>query len=470
MTNPPGRAVGARIPAGRGPDRRAVLALGAACLAAPRAWAADPDPDETAFALVDGVTGRLIDGHRADEPRRPASLAKLATAAAALDLLSPGWRFQTNVWRGSAVRPTLVLTGDDPALDPAGLAALIDGVPPIEGPVDLLVDPGPGPVLDRIEPDQPIAAPYNPGLAGLALSFNRARVVWRAGAAPHALLPGDGLDLPAESLAFEAASDARPAWSWRWSGERELWTVPPTGSGATDIPIGRPADAFAAAAALVMARRGFSVAARLVRPAPSDLTLIARRDSPDLEAILRGCLRHSTNLTAEMVGLAAATRALGRAPPTLASAASATLDHLARRHRAIDWRGASLVNHSGLTTASRLSPLSLARLLVAAPGLADLLSPPADGSGIALRVKTGTLAYVRGLAGVFETATGERRAFAILAAADGPRRALDRIRPAALEVPPNSRLWLAGAKAREASLLRTWGAQGVRAPGSGGGP
>ena len=187
--------------------------------------------------------------------------------------------------------------------------------------------------------------------------------------------------------------------------------------------------------------------------------------------ILREMLKHSTNLTAEVTG-SAATRAVGRA--------GAHAGRVGCRDERLG--GASvagfplgdpefrLVNHSGLTLDSRVSPRRLVALLAAlarrgtgpAGRMAGCLaaSPTISairrvGQGGADRLrrleivaKTGTMSYVRGLAGYIDDA-GRPPA--------GLRGLLERFRPARRPGPERvDRAWMGRAKAFERALIRNW--------------
>jgi D-alanyl-D-alanine carboxypeptidase/D-alanyl-D-alanine-endopeptidase (penicillin-binding protein 4) len=185
---------------------------------------------------------------------------------------------------------------------------------------------------------------------------------------------------------------------------------------------------------------------------------LAQRQSATLDEIIQGCLRYSTNVTAEMVTrVSALARTGGKPLGGLARSAAQAIDQLVERHSTIDWGGAILENGSGLGTAARLTVRQIASVLWAEPDFANLLKPLSPSKPGGLQIKTGTLAYVRGLAGTFTTQAGERRIFAILASEDQARAALDRVRPPPLNVPPESRLWLAQAKRQEVALLEQWG-------------
>lgn len=62
-------------------------------------------PDTALVAVVqDAASGRTVLSLRAALPVNPASLAKLFTTAAALDLLGPAWTWTTPVWLAGPVR------------------------------------------------------------------------------------------------------------------------------------------------------------------------------------------------------------------------------------------------------------------------------------------------------------------------------------------------------------------------------
>ncbi|MGG7567012.1 D-alanyl-D-alanine carboxypeptidase/D-alanyl-D-alanine endopeptidase [Rhodovulum sp. DZ06] len=298
-------------------------------------------------------------------------------------------------------------------------------------------------------------------------------------------------------------------------GGAETWIVSPDALGREGrrwLPVRRPAIYAADAFRALADARGIALPAPTEGPAPAGAALVARHESRPLDWILRGMLRYSTNLTAEALGLAAS-GARGARPGGLAPSAAAMSRWLMRRAALEDLEGLALQNHSGLSAQSRITPLQMARALRAAavmgddgmltaaaraagvtaappapvpgaadgaartPGVAagaaaagadpaglprgalhDLLRPVPLGSGadapppgVEARAKTGTLLFVRGLAGYLDAASGRRFAFAIFSE-DLARRAaaedLDRAR--------GSTTWRKRAQALERRLLNAW--------------
>jgi serine-type D-Ala-D-Ala carboxypeptidase/endopeptidase (penicillin-binding protein 4) len=429
----------------------------------------------TGFAVADAATGAVIEAHGADLDRPPASVVKIFAALYALDALGPGHRFRTalaapdGVHGGRAAGLALV-GGGDPTLDTDALAAMAarlkaGGVSGIDG--AFATDATALPALSVTEADQPGHAGYNPAISALNLNFNRVHLAWKpAGDGPELAVtaPGSRHTVPVTGVRVELGGAA--GYAHRLEAGAEVWRLAPglaKGTGSIWLPVRRPpayaGEVFAHLAGIV----GLDPAP--ARPADEAATPRVEKplvvhESPDLVALARGMLRHSTNLTAETLGLAAA-RAAGAAPASLADAAGA-MERWARGRYAL--RRARFVNHSGLTTRSTLTAHETLRVLAAERALLVSLLPERPildargealrGPGGTVRAKTGTMHYLRGLAGYLE-GRGRTLAFAIYAADPDARAGLG---PASIEPPPGARDWLARARAQENALLRRWAA------------
>ncbi|MBN9023164.1 MAG: D-alanyl-D-alanine carboxypeptidase [Rhizobiales bacterium] len=174
-------------------------------------------------------------------------------------------------------------------------------------------------------------------------------------------------------------------------------------------------------------------------------------------------LRYSNNLSAELVGLAASSKLTGRKLSLLESAAALAAWWQLRVPDA-DWTGLFLENHSGLSSRSLATPRQFVVMLEEAAGPlggADFhaLLRPISWKGVkgSARVKTGTMSYIRGLAGYLDTASGRRLAFAIFFNDDDKRAALDaRFDPQVREIDPASRPWRDRALKLEETLTSAW--------------
>lgn len=118
----------------------------------------------------------------------------------------------------------------------------------------------------------------------------------------------------------------------------------------------------------------------------------------------------------------------------------------------------ALVNHSGLSDDSRLSPRRMAALLSAERDgpLPDLLPEHAlaedAAAGASARAKTGTMDFVRGLAGYLDAPSGRRLAFAYFANDLEARAATPEIDGRRA----GARAWRNRAVALERALLAEW--------------
>jgi D-alanyl-D-alanine carboxypeptidase/D-alanyl-D-alanine-endopeptidase (penicillin-binding protein 4) len=181
-------------------------------------------------------------------------------------------------------------------------------------------------------------------------------------------------------------------------------------------------------------------------------------------------LRYSTNLTAEVTG-AAATRSVGVAATSLTDSA-AVMNAWAASVGGfpIGDPGFQFVNHSGLTTQSRVSPRRMVQFLAAFArrasdpvtaharlpgGIAGYLKPhnvaaknfPLDYDRLSVVAKTGTMSYIRGLAGYIATPRGRKLAFAIFSN--------DLVSRGSGAQKVNKR-WMGRAKGFERALIRNW--------------
>lgn len=485
-------------PAETGEDARQPLAARASAASPPLAGPSLGAPvlaqvrptGQVGFLLIDVETGQVLDAHAPAELIAPASVAKLVTALYALEILGPDHRFETRLVAESPLSADGRLTGalalvgaGDPDLDTDDLAELIAqargrGLRQVDGP--LLLDLDGWPSLPQIEPDQPAEAAYNPAVSGINLNYNRVLFGWsRApdGARKTQLL-AHGRQLKPETRAIRLQlSDApAPVFAWSEGSEAEGWQVAEAAldrEGQRWLPVRNPETYAADALRQVAASQGLALPAPRFGSAPQGGPVLAFRRGPPLETVSRQMLRWSTNLTAESLGLAA-TRARGLPAPDLLASAQAMSDWAAAR-AGVAPEAFALRNHSGLSAHSRATPEALAALLRAAatgprgdfgragPGLLgaqlrEVNLDPARGearlpASVGASGKTGTMHYVRGLAGYLTPVSGRPLAFVILS------NDLDRRAEAADgRATGASRAWLGRAREMERRLLRTWAA------------
>jgi len=450
-------------------------------------------PDQVGFLLRDLADGRVLAAHNAESAFIPASVTKLATAAAALEILGGAHRFETRVRvhgglaNGRLDGDLILEGGGDPLLGADGLLALCEdlrhaGLRRVSG--RFLLDDRRYPRQRAIADTQPPDATYNPGVSALALDFNRIRVLWEP--AGERLR---GRTLPAvPSVAVAQRRDPnapRRGWRAEIRDGTTLWRAAPdlASRGEDWLPVKRPAAVTGALFRQLCARTGLDLPPPVPVQATGDpdtraLPVLARHAGRPVADIAKAMLAYSNNLVAELLGLAAAQHLTGR---RLSLAESAEVLRRWWAARLPEDAGLfKVANHSGLDAGGQASPAWFAALLgevrdrrYAVPGgdrrgLISLLPAAGWGSGLGERLrdpasafhvwaKTGTMAYASGLAGYLLGAEGRRYAFAVLVTDAEARRAYD---AAANKRAPARQARRAGwrdrAKALEADLLRGW--------------
>ena len=429
-----------------------------------------------AFALADVQTGKWLECENEQMATPPASTAKAITALYALEALGPAHQFQTRLCATGGIKDGVVqgdlvlIGGGDPTLDTDGLADMAAklkarGVTGVKGAFQIFE--GSLPVLARIDPEQPDHVGYNPGVSGLALNFNRVHFEWKRGSNGYGVTMQGRTEKyrPDVRMAVMQVRDRQsPIYTYEDRAGRDNWTVArgALGKGGSRwLPVRKPGlyagEVFATLAGAQGIRLG---APQVITAVPAGEVLVARSSGP-LRGILRDMLRFSTNVTAEMMGLAASTKRLGQVADLRASAAAMN----AWAVETLGMKNPQLVDHSGLGDDSQMTALDMARAMVKvqASDLRNILRPVAirDAKGrpqpdhpLEVRAKTGTLNFVSGLAGYVTAPNGREMAFAILAADEKARAKITR---ALREGPPGGRTWNSRAKRVQQGLLERWG-------------
>ncbi|MGB7242498.1 MAG: D-alanyl-D-alanine carboxypeptidase/D-alanyl-D-alanine-endopeptidase [Sulfitobacter sp.] len=428
------------------------------------------------YAVADAKTGLLLEGRNLRDGTPPASVTKALTALYALDELGASHRFETRLLATGAVKDgiikgDLVLGGyGDPTLDTDGLAEMAaalkkSGIRGVTG--KFVIYQGALPFVQCIDPAQPNHVGYNPAVSGIALNFNRVHFQWKRAGADYAITMDarTAAVRPDVAMARMRVVDRKsPIYAYASSAAREDWSVARHAlgkGGARWLPVRKPAlyagDVFA-----TLARSHGIVLAKptLAKTAPGG-RLLVRRQSDRLQDILRGMLKYSTNLTAEMIGMSASKH---RNPDIRTLRASAAEMNRWAKDR-LGLLSPALVDHSGLGSTSKLTADDMVKALVKANAnqtLRPILKPVAlrDGDGrpnkdhsVKVDAKTGTLNFVSGLAGYMTGTDGTELVFAIFAADHETRGKLSK---AEREAPKGAKGWNRRAKVMQQDLIERW--------------
>ena len=382
------------------------------------------------------TTPRL--SHQAQTPINPASLMKLATTTAALDLLGPTYVWRTPVYvdgtlQNGVLQGNVYIKGSgDPRLVVERLWLMMRrlqglGIEKIQGDIVLDRSAFDVPPRDAASFDGEPLRPYNAAPDALLLNFkslliqfvpDRAAGVARVQMEP----PLAGVQMPATvSLSQGDCADYRSALRADWSDPLRIRFAGnyPAVCGEKTWPIAYAApQQFAARAIAGMWSQVGGTLTGQVREGtvPPQLQPAFSSESPALSEVIRDINKYSNNVMAQHMFL------------TLSQASKGTGSLAASREVMQRW-GRERVggdmpvfdNGSGLSREERISAQGLARLLQAAwasPTMSELMSSlPITGIDGTLKrskaqavahLKTGSLRDVAGIAGYVDTASGKR--------------------------------------------------------------
>jgi D-alanyl-D-alanine carboxypeptidase/D-alanyl-D-alanine-endopeptidase (penicillin-binding protein 4) len=429
--------------------------------------------------VADAATGEMLEVFQPLYPMPPASVAKAVTTAYGIDRLGPGYRFRTTlVSDGTLADGRLegdlwLVGGGDPVLDTDALDAMAgalaeSGINEVTGAFRVATDALP--FIDQIDRTQLPYAGYNPSISALNLNFNRVFFEWeREGSEYNVRMDARSAGLsPSVTVSRMTIEDRDfPVYTFERGEMRDEWTVARGAlgnGGGRWLPVRDPPAYLAEVFQSVARNRGIELGTPVFsESAPPDALVLVEHASEPLEDILRGMMRWSTNLTAEVVGLTA-TQAGGVRPATLEESGAEMSAWMSERLGA---RQARFVDHSGLGVESRIRPHDMTLALIAAgPNgmlrglmkdvpILDSGGNPVPGHPLEVVAKTGTLNFVSTLAGYAQARSGRTLAFSIFCA-DMERRA--QLTRAQMERPPGGRSYNRRAKLLQAALLRRWGA------------
>ncbi len=432
---------------------------------------------QVACVVRHGESGEILEEVNGDTTLPPASVAKALTAAYALTILGENCQFNTSLLATGPISDG-VLNGDlilagggDPTLDTDDLNALAKqlagvGVTRIKG--RFLVWGGTLSKSLQIDKEQPAHVGYNPAVSGLNVNFNRVHFEWkRSGNSYSTTMKGPSATLrPDVTMARMSVQDrAVPIYTYSDADDYDNWTVARGAlgnGGARWLPVRKPELYAGQIFQKLTPAYGVTLPVPEVIDALPTSTRIASIQSASLREIVQGMLKYSTNLTAEVVGLAASKAKTGRALTIVESAA----EMCAWLKGEFGLQACNLIDHSGLGGDSRISArdmsLALHHLKTRLPlksimkefTLLDAQRRVIKDHPLHVQAKTGTLNFVSGLAGHVELPNGQELDFAIFAG-DVPRR--ESLPRSQRERPEGGAVWNRRAKTLQQALIERWG-------------
>jgi D-alanyl-D-alanine carboxypeptidase/D-alanyl-D-alanine-endopeptidase (penicillin-binding protein 4) len=416
--------------------------------------------NRVAIVVQEAGKRRTLFAHDAARPMNPASVMKLVTTFAALELLGRDYRWKTEAYLGGplvdgVLRGDLILKGyGDPKITLEQWQSFIatlraNGLEAVDG--DLALDRSHFalPVHDPATFDGEPLKPYNVGPDALLVNFKSVRLVFTPDSAANAVAVGAEPRLaevavgPPPPLVAADCGDWRGALGATFVDQRDRAEVSFAGRYAASCGehdwwvalLDHPHYVHAIFSAAFRAAGGRFAGGVKERRAPRNAGPFATLESPPLYDIVRDVNKLSNNVMARQIFLTLGATA-SSPPATPAKAAEAIARWLKLRKLAVP--GLVLENGSGLSRRERITAGGLTRLLLAADAsdvrdefASSLAVAAMDGTlqrrfqngsvaGQAL-LKTGSLDGVRAIAGYVIDAAGRR--FAVAAIVNHPNAA-----------------------------------------------
>ena len=408
-------------------------------------------PAASVAVVVQPVDAKVpLVAHNAAQAMNPASVMKLVTTYAALDLLGPAWTWKTTAWTEAAavdgvLNSNLYLKGSgDPRFAIEHLWALlrqlrVRGIQHIGGDVVLDRTVFNVPAIDPGAFDDKPMRPYNVGPDGLLINFRALRFTLQPdNGRPRVLMetPSDGLRVDNQLRAGEGGCGS----NWKdfinarlipENNGNRLEFIGTYSAACGEKPLNLsplPADAQAGGLIRSLWKELGGTLAGQVRggSVPAGSKLLAQHESPPLADAVRDINKFSNNVMARQVFL---TLGNDTAPATAERSRQRIGDWL--NGRGLRFAELEIENGSGLSRRERISADSLNRLLLDAwknpvmpeyisslpiVGIDGTMKKRLNGSEATGRahIKTGTLDGVKAAAGYALDAQGRRYAVTFL--------------------------------------------------------
>jgi D-alanyl-D-alanine carboxypeptidase/D-alanyl-D-alanine-endopeptidase (penicillin-binding protein 4) len=382
--------------------------------------------------------------HRAQSAFNPASVMKLLTTYAGLELLGPAYSWKTEIYADGPIEKNrlagnLYLKGyGDPSLTLERVWLLVRevrqrGVNSIDG--DIVADASwfSLPAIDPARFDGEPRRAYNTPPSALMANFNAAAVRVSADAsqvklAADPLPTGYGMVNLMKLTNGNCNEELRPNFDLLpGNGLQHLVVSGNFSQACTEkhyvVNLGDPALTAAGMFHGLWKESGGSVAGGVAQSSlPANATMLGWKDSPPLISIIRDINKWSNNVMTRQLLLTLGAEKIG-APGTLEKGERVVREWLLKK--GLIFRELVIDNGAGLSRIERISPMSMARLLQAAfrgPLFGELesslpivatdgtMKTRAKGNGVAgnAHLKTGSLNGVKSLAGFVLDHQGRR--------------------------------------------------------------
>ena len=426
------------------------------------------------WIVLDASSGEVLDSYQSDHLFAPASVTKLLTGIAALEVLGPEYQFETRLSyfgsiRGGVLNGDLFLEGGgDPFFTASDLMNLVLslkrlGIRAVHG---RLIGVSEGfETAPSIAPEVLLSESYNAGVSLLTLEFNQAELHWGPQGF-YRLPPGPQIPIKLGTSAPHAESGLD------FDEKHRLFIFPKTKlrrPGKTRLPVHHPALAAVQTFQKMAEHVGLSLPEPEVQKTPPPLGRKVFRTQKSLSVVrlTEMMMEYSNNVFAELLMLGVARKLLSGAVPRNLDHAAQTVERWLKQRFGQAKVELEYVRGSGLTAKNRISPRFLGRALfeigkkhysgrtfesvLPISGWKGTLARRLDEPSSAFRVyaKTGTLQYASSIAGYFFDLKGRECVFVLMASDPARMPSLDAAQGEGFEWRVEARKW-------QDSMLQRW--------------
>ena len=430
----------------------------------------------TSFMAIDLRSNKLIGRHNEQLRLSIASVTKMVTASYYLNNYKLG-QFKTELFMNGIIKDKIIhgdlyLKGHgDPTLKTDDLSLFVDavetlGVTKVKG--KLFYDNSHLPDVNYINRNQLPQYAYNPGMGAINLNENRILFKWkRLDKMKYEIsltAPGIKNSVQVTNITMDLENNKGPVYDYELDGKKftESWSVNIRilgKEGSRWLPVRESSYYAAEVLRQLFIDRGIEIGKTKRAIVPKQSKLLSTHYSTKNTTILKNALKYSKNMVTESIGLAASRTVSSNLYDLDQSAVLMT-----RWFRRITGKHNSLfLNHSGLSAGSFSTSEDFRRFLMQEKVQKSLLpvlklTPIYTSKGkvssignITVRAKSGTMHYIRGLAGYICKEDKPVLAFSVFSA-DLKKRKENSSNN--FERPKGSSAWLSKAVILERQIIR----------------
>lgn len=376
-------------------------------------------PSQVSYIFYDLQKKEVIASQDADVEMIPASIQKIVTNFAALEILGANITFPTILMHNGKIEngrlngDLILQAGGDPHLNVSHLynfafAVQALGIREVDG--DIIYDDSYFPTFSQINDDQPNYAKYNQTVSPFIFDNNNFRIFQNGNSKELVTIPNENLQEKDKQRLFDA---------YKNNTDQKKYMLDFMVAKEAILPLRDPAFYTASALKTILGNLGVSSKQIKSYKAVSakkfnNLTIISQKESAYLEEHVSSSLLYSNNLITEIL-LLHTVKALGCEIDNLSDAANCLRAWYQENYQTQNWQGLNWENGSGLSDKTRITANHINEILKVAynkkyenryfptflpvSGVAGTLRNKFSDKSLKILAKTGTMNYVSSLAG-----------------------------------------------------------------------